>query len=168
METTKQKLLILDTNILIDYYRCDQTLIKLICTYVGQIYIASPILSEIKELSASDCDSLGVKLIEPELEEIWVASSERRGPLSFQDQLCLILAKKHSWTCVTNDKPLRRECEGEGVHIIWGIELICMLVEAGGLPKKDAKDVILRIKTNNHKYIKDSVVESAFLRLGIQ
>lgn len=36
------------------------------------------------------------------------------------------------------------------------------------MPEKDAKDVILRIKQSNPRYMKDSVVESALRRLGIQ
>lgn len=50
MGTKKRHFLILDANILIDFYKCDRTIIKLICTYVGQIYLATPVLSEIKEI----------------------------------------------------------------------------------------------------------------------
>ena len=93
-------------------------------------------------------------------------AAEKKGSLSFQDNMCLILAKEHGWTCVTNDKPLRRECELEGIPLIWGIELICILVESGGLPVKHAGDIILEIQKNNPKYITDNVVENAFKRLG--
>lgn len=40
MRTKKKHFLILDANILIDFYKCDRTIVKLICTYVGQIYLA--------------------------------------------------------------------------------------------------------------------------------
>ena len=92
---------------------------------------------------------------------------EKRGSLSFQDNICLILAKEHGWTFVTNDKPLRRECKLEGIPLIWGIQLICILVESGGLPVRHAKDIILEIKNNNPKYITESIVNKAFKRLGI-
>lgn len=167
MGTKIQRFLILDANILIDFFKCDRTIIKLICTYVGQIYLATPILNEVKEISESDCIELGIILVEPELEQVMVAV-ERRGPLSFQDHLCLTLAKGHGWTCVTNDKPLRRECEFESIPLIWGIELICILVESGGLPSLHAKDIILRIQQNNPKYITDDIVNKAFLRLEIE
>ena len=90
-----------------------------------------------------------------------------KGPLSFQDNLCFLMAKQNGWTCVTNDKPLRRKCETERVPLFWGIELICILVESGGLPLKQATEIILEIKKLNPKYITDSIVENAFKRLGI-
>lgn len=168
MGTKTQPFLIVDANILIDYFMCDKTIIKLICTYVGQIHLATPVLSEVKEISESDCLELGIILVEPALEQLILATTERRGPLSFHDHLCLILAKDQGWTCVTNDKPLRKECEGEGVPLIWGIELICNLVEAGGLPNAHAKDIILCIHQNNPRYISETIVRSAFVRLRIE
>ena len=156
----------LDANILIDFYKCDRTIVKLICTYVGQIYLATPILNEINQIDEGDCLELGIKLVEPELEQVMLAA-DKKGPLSFQDNLCLILAKENSWTCVTNDKPLRQKCEIESVPLIWGIELICILVESGGLPVEHARDVILKIQKINPKYITDNIVEKAFKRLGV-
>lgn len=166
MGRKKNRFLILDANTLIDYLKCDRTIIKLICLYVGQIYLATPVLSEINEIDEDGCIELGIKLLEPELEQVMSAAAGK-GPLSFQDHLCLILAKEHGLTCVTNDKPLRRECKLSGVPLIWGIELICILVESGGLPVEHAGDVILIIQRNNPKYITDSIVERAFKRLGI-
>ncbi len=96
-----------------------------------------------------------------------MSAAAGKGPLSFQDHLCLSLAKELGLTCVTNDKPLRRECELSGVPLIWGIELICILVESGGLPVENVGDIILVIQRNNPKYITDSIVERAFKRLGI-
>jgi hypothetical protein len=138
----------------------------LICRYVGQIYLATPVLNEINEIDEDGCIEIGIKLLGPELEQVMSAAA-RKGPLSFQDNLCLILAKEHGLTCVTNDKALRRACELQGVPLIWGIELICILVESGGLPVKHAQNIILTIQRNNPKYITDSIVKSAFKRLGI-
>jgi len=146
---------------------CDRTIIKLICTYVGQIYLAMPVLNEINWIDESDCVELGIILVAPELEQLMLAA-EKKGPLSFQDNLCLILAKEYGWTCVTNDKPLRQKCELESVPLIWGIELICILVESGGLPVEHAKDIILKIQKANPRYITDNIVENAFKRLGIR
>lgn len=167
MGTNKRRFLILDANILIDFIKCDRTIIKLICTYVGQIYLATPVLNEVKEINESDCLELGIILVEPEVEQLNLVAMERRGPLSFQDSLNLFLAREHGWTCVTNDKPLRRECESEGVPLIWGIELLCILVESGGLPALHSKDIILCIKEINPRYITEDIVQRAFERLGI-
>lgn len=166
MGTKKRHFLILDANILIDFYKCDRTIIKLICTYVGQIYLATPVLSEINEIDEGACVELGIILVEPELEQVMLAA-EKKGALSFQDNLCLILAKEYGWACVTNDKPLRQKCEIEGIPLIWGIELICILVESGGLPVEHARDIILEIQKINPKYITDNIVEKAFKRLRV-
>jgi len=166
MGAKKKQFLILDANTLIDFCKSDKIIVKLICSYVGQIFLTTPVLSEINEISESECIELGIKLVEPELDQVALAV-EKRGSLSFQDHLCLILARKNSWTCVTNDKPLRRECKLEGIPLIWGIQLICILVESGGLPVRHAKDIILEMKNNNPKYITESIVKKAFKRLGI-
>ncbi len=166
MVAKKRPSLILDANILIDFYRCDPTIIKLICSYVGQIYLATPVLDEINEIDESDCVELGIVLVEPELEQVMLAS-KRKGPLSFQDNLCLILAKENNWTCVTNDKPLRKRGESEGVPLLWGLELICILVEYEGLPVEHARNIILEIQEMNPKYITEDIIKIAFKRLGL-
>ena len=51
MKKKKQRFLIPDANVLIDFIKSDRTIIKLICTYIGQIYLATPVLNEIKEIT---------------------------------------------------------------------------------------------------------------------
>lgn len=164
MKGSKRRFLILDANVLIDFIKSDGTIIKLICKYVGDIYLATPIVDEVNEVDMKECTELGIKLVEPDLSEAMLAM-QNVGALSFQDNLCLILAKNNDWTCVTNDKPLRQKCEDEGVPLIWGIELVCILVEAGGLPAEDARLLILEIQKNNPKYITQTIVNKAFERL---
>lgn len=165
MARKKRNLLILDANILIDFCQCDRVILKLVCRYVGQIYLATPVLNEVNQINEGDCLELGIKLVEPELEHVLLAAGNK-GPLSFQDNLCLILAKENGWACVTNDKPLRKRCKDQGITIIWGVELICILVEAGGLPADDASDIILKMQEINPKYITANIVKQAFKRLG--
>jgi len=162
---TKHGLLILDANALIDYYRCNREIFKLVCTHIGQIYLAKPVFDEVTQINTDQCTELGIILIEPELDDLLEAGG-KRGRLSFQDHLCLILAKKHGLTCVTNDKPLRRECTIEKVPLIWGIELICILVESGGLDITRAKSFIIQMQQNNPKYFTDEIIKLAFTRLG--
>jgi len=157
----------MDANILIDFINCDKTILKLICSHVGDLYLASPVLNEVNEITEGDCLELGITLVEPTLKQIMM-SSGKRGRLSFQDHLCLTIAKENGWTCITNDVPLRKECQSEGVSLIWGIELICILVESGGLPIKHSKSIILKIQRNNPKYITNDIVKRAFERLGIR
>lgn len=159
-----RKLLIFDANVLIDYVKSDPAILKLISKHVGQLYVTSLVLEEVNELNENDCDKLGITVIEPELKHLFQAEG-KRGALSIEDHLNLILAKNNGWECVTNDRPLRIECEKEGVPIVWGIELICILVERGGLPLDHAKQIIKAIHLLNPSYIKEHVVQSAFERI---
>lgn len=168
MRKKKISLLILDANVLIDLCATDKSLLSLICNHVGQIYLPTPIFDEVTAIDEDSCIEWGVKLVEPELEQLMLAAEEGQSPLSFEDKLCVIMAKQNGWNCVTNDKPLRKKCEEEGVPLIWGIELICILVESGGLPSHNAKEVIIEIQKSNPKYITDAIVTKAFERLGIK
>lgn len=167
MKRKTRRLLILDANVLIDFCKSDKTIIKLICDYVGQIYLATPILDEINDINEDECIAFGIKLVEPELDQL-IQAAGKKGSLSFQDKLCMIIAKQSGWICVTNDKPLRKMCEQEGIPLFWGIELICILVESGGLLASQARGIILDIQKLNPKYITDSIVKRAFKRLGFK
>jgi len=164
--TDEKKHLIVDANILIDYLNCDETLLLLIKKYIGQILLASPLLGEVKSLDPDRCKKLGIKLVEPTMEQlIWAADQE--FAVSFQDKLCLIMAKDHNWTLVTNDKALRKRCESENITLIWGVELICMLCESGGLHKNGARTFILDLHRNDPFYITKEIVNRSLKRLGI-
>lgn len=163
--TSKQQEMVIDANTLIDYVKTDSTILKMISTYIGQVHIPSPVLDEVHPLTESDCIGLGIKVIEPSLEQV-IEASGKRGKLSFQDHLCLILAHANEWVCVTNDVALRNECVSEGVQIYWGIEIICMLVECAALPAADAKEIILSIHQINPRYINRGVVDRAFARIN--
>jgi hypothetical protein len=38
-------------------------------------------------------------------------AAQRGGPLSFEDKLCLVLARDNGWICLFNDGPLREACQ---------------------------------------------------------
>jgi hypothetical protein len=59
---------------------------------VGEVYVATPVLEEVREIDAAMAVSLGIKLFEPSLEILAQAASVR-GRLSFQDRVCLLVAK---------------------------------------------------------------------------
>lgn len=163
----KGKNLIVDANILIDYLNCDENLLLLIKEYIGQIYLASPLLGEIDSLDADRCQRLGINIAEPTMEQLsWAADQE--FSISFQDKICLRMAKDHDWILVTNDKALRKRCASEDIIIlIWGVELICMFYEAGGLHRDDARAIIWTLHYNDPLYITKEIVCRALNRLGI-
>jgi hypothetical protein len=52
--------------------------------------------------------------------------------------------------------------------MLWGIELICMLAETEGLDTTSAAEIIMTIHRNNPKYITKTIVQRAFIRLGLE
>lgn len=161
-----QRLLILDANVLIDFCEADHTVLSLISTYIGQIYIVTPVLDEVTLLEEGLCASLGLHIIEPDLGQLLLAA-EKRGALSFKDHLCLILAKANGWICVTNDGRLRRECEAEDVPVLWGLELLALLIESGGLSPEKARDIARAIHQANPRYVGIDILNRFLRRIGL-
>ncbi len=130
-------LLIVDACVLIDFWHADPSVVALICRHVGQLNVAQGVLAEVRGLDASTAQDAGLRVVQPDFEVLSEAATAGRG-LSYQDQQCLILARMHGWTCVTNDGRLRRVCAEDGVDVLWGLELLAQLVEAAGIPAAQA------------------------------
>jgi len=152
------RLMIMDTCVLIDFIKTGQSILELIVNHVGPMYVISPIVDEINEINdENELEMLGLIVIEPEIEDAYAASN-RSGPLSFVDRLCLLTAKRHSFTCVTNDKNLRKHCKQESVSILWGLELLAELQKAGGISAKEAAKIAKNIHRSNPKHITEKIV----------
>ena len=151
-------LLIVDANVLIDYANTDPGVLKLVTSHIAPIHIPSVVLDEVNQLTIEDCSDLGIIVIEEPL-EVLVAASEKRGALSFEDHVCLLLAKEREWTCVTNDKPLHRSCSAEDVPVMWGLRLMIELVQEEQLSKEIALDIAQAIHQSNPKHIPAEIIE---------
>jgi len=150
--------LVADANVLIDYAKTDPSILTLHVNHFGPIFVPSVILDEVDQLDVAECESLGLTIVEEPL-EILLAASEQRGPLSFEDQVCLLLARANQWTCVTNEKPLHRACKREKVASIWGLRLMIELVHAEQLAKDSAIEVAQAIHRINPRYITLEILE---------
>ena len=150
--------LVADANVLIDYAKTDPTILALYTTHLGPIYIPSVILDEVDQLDISDCESLGLTIVEEPL-QILLAASEKRGPLSFEDRVCLLLAQANQWVCVTNEKPLHRACKQEKIASIWGLRLMIELARAEQLNSDSAIEVAQAIHRINPRYITLVILE---------
>jgi hypothetical protein len=80
--------LLTDACVLIDFVAVDESLLALTARHVGELYVASPVLAEVKRLDLTKAESLGIKVVHPEL-DMAMAAAEKRGRLSMQDQLCV-------------------------------------------------------------------------------
>ena len=150
--------LVADANVLIDYAKTDPSILTMHVRHFGPIFVPSVILDEVDQLDVAECESLGLTIVEEPL-EILLAATEHRGPLSFEDQVCLLLARANQWTCVTNEKPLHRACKREKVASIWGLRLMIELVHAEQLAKDSAIEVAQAIHRINPRYISLEILE---------
>jgi len=150
--------LVADANVLIDYAQTDPSVLTLHVRHFGPIYVPSVILDEVDQLDAADCESLELTVVEEPL-EILVAASEERGPLSFEDKVCLLLARANKWICITNEKPLHRACKQDKIASIWGLRLMIELVHAEQLSRDSAIEVAQAIHRINPRYITPEILE---------
>lgn len=150
--------LVADANVLIDYAKTDLTILALYTRHLGPIYVPNVILDEVDQLDISDCESLGLTVVEEPL-QILLAASEKRGPLSFEDRVCLLLAQANQWVCVTNEKPLHRACKREKIASIWGLRLMIELARAEQLKSDGAIKVAQAIHRINPRYITFAILE---------
>ena len=149
--------LLLDADVLIDFCASDLSVLTLVARHLRPVRIVEPLLREVPQLDATACDRHSLELWEPSTDQLLAAAS-KRGPLSFRDRLCLIVARDEGWTSATNDKALRRECKAEGVRTRWGLELLIDLVEARRLETAAALGIATEIHRNNRYHITAAIL----------
>lgn len=131
---------IFDAMVLIDYCTSDTSGLKLFSSYIGQIYIPTPVLDEVRNLDEQLCKDLNLALVEPMLEDLITAVTKAEtSRMSTEDRVCFLMAKSEGWTCVTNDKRLRSACEKENLNVLWGLEPMLMQIDADELNREVAK-----------------------------
>ncbi len=157
MDSSVTWLLLVDANVLIDFVKTERSILQLAARHLGVVYVLSTVLAEVDGLDADGCACLGIRVFEPELADI-LAAARKRGALSTQDHLCLILARKQGWTCVTNDGALRKACQLEQVPVLWGLQMMLELVRMGQLPGADAIAVANAIHRINPFHITVRIV----------
>lgn len=156
--TKQSRILILDANVLIDYQQSDISVLTSVHKHIARICIPTLIIEEVDGLSMTECERLGLQVIEPELSQLTRAAATR-GRLSFQDHLCLIVASDMGITCVTNDKALRSACETDGVRVLWGLQLMTSLVQVDAMSADEATRIARKIHSNNPLHIPRDLVE---------
>ena len=151
-------LLILDACVLIDYLKAEPALFGFITENVGPVHVVSTVYEEVTQLtSMQHMADLGIVLVEPEIEDAFEAM-RMTGSTSFQDNICLLTAKRLGMTCVTNDKSLRNACSEYDVPIMWGLELLLLLVRSGGLDHNSAIEIGRQIHADNPRHISSWII----------
>lgn len=85
-------------------------------------------------------------------------ADQRGGPLSFEDKLCLVLARDNGWICLSNDRPLREACKAQDVPVVWGLEIMLSLVEGKYLTPAAAIQAAQAIHAVNPMFITAKVL----------
>ncbi|HEX4961701.1 MAG TPA: hypothetical protein VF173_12735 [Thermoanaerobaculia bacterium] len=152
------RLLVVDANVLIDYATADATILSLAARFVGTIHVPRTILEEVDQLGETDCYRLGLQIVEASLQQAMEAG-QKRGGLTFNDHLCLILARDSGWTCLTNDRALRKACDGISVPVLWGLELMLELIATGHLASEAALQVARAIQVANPRHITIEILD---------
>ena len=148
---------IADANVLIDYAKTSPAILGLVAQHVGPVYVAADVLEEVEQLDVAQCLAIGLKVVEGNLDQLTEAA-QRGGPLSFEDKLCLVLARDNGWICMSNDRPLREACKAQDVPVVWGLEIMLSLVEGKHLTPADAIQVAQDIHAVNPIFITAKVL----------
>lgn len=156
-------ILIVDACVLIDFLATKDTVIAAIRAALGPIHVAAAVLDEVEDLTREGAAELGLIVVEPTT-ELLLAAAAKRGRLSLQDRICLLHAQQNGWTCVSNDGPLRRACNENGVSVLWGLETIAIATERGALASEDAIAAAEAIASVN-PFITAAIVDAFRARL---
>lgn len=159
------RLLLLDACVLIDFATSDVSVLTLVSAHVGQVHVPSPAFDEVEQIDDALASSLGLKLVEPTLEML-VEAAAARGRLSFQDRICVLVARAGGFTCISNERPLRAACAAEGVPVLWGLELLVELVAARALPAESAREVAGQLMATNRR-MDPNVFDRFLKRIGL-
>lgn len=143
---------IADANVLIDYAETSPAILGQVVKHIGPVYVAADVLEEVDQLDEAQCKAIGLTVVDGNLAQLTEAS-QRGGQLSFEDKLCLVLARDNGWTCLSNDGPLRAACKAQGVPVVWGLEIMLFLVDGGYLKTADAIEIAKSIHTVNPMFI---------------
>ena len=141
--------LLLDANVLIDFQDSDFSVLRDVKENVAEIFVLRYIFEkEIPDLTEQICNKVGLVIIQPK-KSVIEESEIKIGQLSTGDRLNLFTALDSEFSLVTNDKKLRKVCEERKGKVIWGLQLLVILVENSEYSIDDAISIGEKIGENN-------------------
>ncbi|MEA4883000.1 MAG: hypothetical protein VB144_04920 [Clostridia bacterium] len=120
--------IVIDAMAVIDFLDADPSILPLISQHVGDLHVTRPVFEEIGRIDESQCNTLGIRIVDLTAEQYREAGSLVDG-LSFQDCTCFVLVRDNCWLCLTNDRRLRRECSSHAIGCLWSLETLVKLVQ---------------------------------------
>ena len=132
-------------------------MLKLIGQHVGPVAVLSPVLEEVRAVTRADCARLSITVVEVATSGL-LRAGRADSSVSFNDRLCFVVCDEESWTCVTNDRALRRLCRRHGVQTRFGLELMVDLVASAAITAKQAMAVAYKMHESNPLHINERVI----------
>ena len=149
--------LLADADVLIDYRDSELELLELIGEHAGPVAVLSPVLDEVRGVTRADCERLSISVVEVATSRL-LRAGLAHSSVSFNDRLCFVVCDEESWTCVTNDRALRRLCGRHGVQTRYGLELVVDLVASTAITAKRAVSIAYKMHESNPLHINERVI----------
>ncbi len=143
-----------DADVLIDYVASDLKILALASKHIGKVHVLKQTLATVEDLSERECKRHGIEVIDVET-TVLVEAGAKSGPLSFEDWVCFLVCRERSWSCLTNDRALLRECRKARIR-----------VRRGALSKVRALRVARAIHEENPYHINERVLKAFRRTLG--
>jgi hypothetical protein len=154
---------VLDACVLIDLSHVDRDVLGNVCRSVGPVHVVRAVFDEVDDFDEASAQDAGLRIVDPELEDLLAAAQIPGGALSFQDRLCILVAERQGWTCVSNDKPLRQECVARNVPVLWGLEMLALASSSVALAELEA--AAWAIHRKNPRYVPKKLVTTFVAKL---
>ena len=170
LNRSSPSVLLADANVLIDFRDSEIDVIELVGRHVGHVAVLAPVLDEVSGLTRTDCTRLSITVVEAATDRRLTAAAVEAS-VSFNDRLCFVACRAEGWTCVTNDRALRRLCKRHGVPTRFGLSLLVDIVAAGAMAPQRAMEIAGKIHESNPLQINGQVIarfKSALDRLGAE
>lgn len=149
MKAEKDTAYIVDSCVLIDYFKVDISILGQFAKRFGQTFAThDAVIEEVDGLDVPACYKAGISIYDPNTDQL-EAAGLRRGQLSYFDHLLFLVARDNVWTVITNDENLRAACRESSIDTIRGLRPLVELVRMGHIMHKEAVDMVKRIIANN-------------------
>jgi hypothetical protein len=149
--------LVADGGILSDFVEADVSVLGLIAKCLGPLQVPSLILPQVKNLDVQSCKRLGLGVIECTVEQMLEAGFWNAG-LSFEDRICMIIARDVNSTCVTNEFVLQKACAQIGVETLGGLDLIVELRRRLHISASRAEKILRALHSANPYQISNGIL----------
>ena len=155
--TAARSVLLVHADVLIGYLQSDLATLGLVAKHVGRVVVLESVIDEVRRLTAKQCRCVGITMATAETVRMFQAAAVESN-VSFNDGLCLVTCREERWTCVTNDRVLRRLCRRHGVATRCGLGLMVDLVAAGVLSYQRAAAIALSAQASDPLHIDERVL----------